>query len=89
MAEMTLMSANMLPTSSGDTQREIKVLVQTVVTGVNKAKTKPKMNHNWPLMKAGRDHPMAPVMQATIKVVASCSFKIREAKGKSIHNAIK
>ena len=55
---MMLMSANTLPTSSGDTQREIKVLVQTVVTGVNKAKTKPKMNHNWPGMKAGRDHPI-------------------------------
>ena len=58
MADMMLISANKLPTSSGETQREIKVLVQGVPTGVNKAKTKPKMNHNWPGMKAGRDHPI-------------------------------
>ena len=64
MADMMLISANKLPTSSGETQREIKVLVQGVPTGVNKAKTKPKMNHNWPGMKAGRDHPI----RKTIKV---------------------
>ena len=85
MAEMTLIKANMLPTSSGDTHRLIKVRVATVVTGVNKAKMKPRMNHSWPLMKAGKDQPSAPVTQAIIKVVASCNLKTLDAVVKGSH----
>ena len=78
MAEMTLIRANMLPTSSGDTHRLIKVRVATVVTGVNKAKIKPKIHHNWPWIKAGSDHPTAPVSRVVKISVFSQTYYITE-----------
>ena len=70
-AEITLIKANTLPTSSGLTHRLVIALVPTVHTGVKAAKTKPKIKAVCPGKKAGIAHPTAPEMQAMIKMVAS------------------
>ena len=61
MAEMTLISAKMAPTSSGLTQRLIRALVPTVHTGVKEAITKPMMKIACPLKMAGSVHPVKKV----------------------------
>ena len=90
MAEMTLIKAKMLPTSSGLTQQLIRARVPTVHTGVKEAMTKPKINiQDCPLTIAGKLQPTAPVMHAKISVDASCSFSTLEQNGNRTHKAIR
>ena len=82
----------MLPTSSELTQRLINARVPTVQTGVNDAITKPKTNiQEYPSFEkiAGKLHPMAPLIQAKIRVVASCNFNTLEQNGNRTHNAMR
>ena len=90
---MTLIKAKMLPTSSELTQRLINARVPTVQTGVNDAITKPKTNIQefpTPFEKiAGKLQPMAPLIQAKIRVVASCNFNTLEQNGRRTHKAMR
>ena len=63
--------AKILPISSLVTHLLNKVLMPTVHTGVKEAITKPKMNEISLFIKTGNNHPIAPVIQAKIRVIAS------------------
>ena len=59
MAEMTLIKAKMLPTSSELTQRLIRARLPTVHTGVNEAITNPRIKiQDCPLTIAGKLQPI-------------------------------